>query len=86
MKITIDTKEDSHEEIKKVISMLSALVGEKSFTNSRDIFSDSSSPTSSSESTNAFANMFGGDSSSNPTTITEIKEEKKKTPEIQILY
>ncbi len=84
MKITIDTKEDSHEEIKKVISMLSALVGEKSFTNSRDIFSDSSSSTS--DSTNAFANMFGGDSSSNPTTITEIKEEKKKSPEIQILY
>ncbi|MBL7056323.1 hypothetical protein ISS07_05400, partial [Candidatus Woesearchaeota archaeon] len=29
MKITIDTKEDSHEEIKNIISMLSSLVGSK---------------------------------------------------------
>ena len=29
MKITIDTKEDSHEEIRKVIRMLSSLIGEK---------------------------------------------------------
>jgi hypothetical protein len=35
MKITIDTKEDSHDEIRRVIKMLSSLVGEQQpvFTN-----------------------------------------------------
>lgn len=39
MKITIDTKEDSHEDIKKVISMLQNLIGnEKVYTNQGNIF------------------------------------------------
>jgi hypothetical protein len=34
MKITIDTKEDSHEELRRVIKMLSAMIGEASEYNS----------------------------------------------------
>lgn len=57
MKITIDTKEDSPEEIKKVISFLSGIVGEKEIMSNRNIFDDSK-PSSDSGS-NAFLNMFG---------------------------
>ena len=56
MKITIDTKEDSHEEIQKVIKMLSSLVGQEVISNSADIFADSNRSSSS--------DMFGDDSSS----------------------
>ncbi len=77
MKITIDTKEDSKEEIRKAISMLSALVeGSAVYTNtgiekqrSSNIFSDEPSsmsspePSSPAPSQNAFANMFGAMSS-----------------------
>ena len=38
MKITIDTKEDSHDEIRKIIKVLSSLVGEETFTNQGDVF------------------------------------------------
>jgi len=61
MKITIDTKEDSHMEIRKVIRMLSSLVGEKEIiSNQKDVFSDDTDneDTGSSESTGIF-NMFG---------------------------
>jgi len=40
MKISIDTKEDSHEEIKKIIKMLSSLVGEEVVTNQPEVISD----------------------------------------------
>ncbi|MFH1316530.1 MAG: hypothetical protein ABII01_03365 [Candidatus Woesearchaeota archaeon] len=78
MKITIDTKEDSHEEIRKVIRLLNHLIGESSepandLISNRDIFSDSSEPLSqntrpsSQSSGNAFVNMFGSfDSNSSP--------------------
>ena len=53
MKIQIDTKEDSHEEIKKVIKMLSSLVGEQEImSNQGNIFADDSQ-------NNVSANMFG---------------------------
>ena len=52
MKITIDTKEDSHEEIKKAIRMLSSLIGEK------EIFSNT--PQIDEQKTgDAFSAMFG---------------------------
>ena len=39
MKITIDTKEDSHEEIQKAIRLLSALIGDKEIiSNQGDLF------------------------------------------------
>ena len=43
MKITIDTKEDSHEEIRKIIKMLSSLVGEEAFTNQGNVFENQGS-------------------------------------------
>ncbi len=66
MKITIDTKEDSHEELRKVIKMLSSLVGEEVMNSQSDIFSDSSAPTDSSKTGNsetANSDMFSDDSS-----------------------
>ena len=87
MKITIDTKEDSHEEIQRVIKMLSSLVGEEMMSNQGDIFSDSSSESKSSdmfsdessktEGSDIF-NMFGSSESSNSETKTEDTEEKKE--------
>ena len=70
MKISIDTKEDSHEEIKKVIKMLQNLVGE-----SQEIFSNEpiSSPQ---ETTSAFNNIFGdADDSQNSSTQAETSTE-----------
>jgi hypothetical protein len=98
MKITIDTKEDSPTEIKRVITMLQHLVGEGARTNApRNIFEDDtpilagSEPTEeSSEPTNAFANMFGS-APTTPSTDEETEtidldeddsEETKEVPEI----
>lgn len=55
MKISVDTKEDSHEEIRKVIKMLQSLVGDaqESFTNQPA--SEPSTETAGSP----FANIFG---------------------------
>jgi hypothetical protein len=61
MKITIDTKEDSHEEIRKVIGMLQKLVGEAQ-TNG-GLFSGSPSSEPSPASSGGFMNMFGDNSS-----------------------
>ena len=55
MKLTIDTKEDSHDDIRKVIKMLQHLVGSDSYSNydsessSRNIFDDPSPSLSPSE-------------------------------------
>ena len=81
MKITIDTKEDSAADIRKVIALLSRMIEDSG--HSSNIFEDDSSPSlgsSSSESAggNAFANMFGD----NPTLAEEKKEEKEDIPEI----
>jgi|TARA_Y100000310_G_C20078499_1_gene532693 hypothetical protein len=81
MKIEIDTKHDSAEEIKKVIKMLQHLVGHSAYTNSPNIFEDSTSfgtgsvspetsPAPETSQGNAFVNMFGD----TPTT-SEAKEE-----------
>ena len=67
MKITIDTKEDSPADIRKVIALLSKMIegGEEHHSN---IFEDSSpsvrEESGGSAGMNAFANMFGGGSSS----------------------
>ena len=53
MKVSVDTKEDSHEEIKKVIKMLQNLVGD-----SQEVFINQ--PTEQSQSTeNTFTNILG---------------------------
>ena len=52
MKITIDTKEDSYEEIRKIIKMLSSLIGEKEvMTNQPEINEQKTG--------DAFSSMFG---------------------------
>ncbi len=87
MKITIDTKEDSAADIRKVIALLSKMIEDSG--HHSNIFEDDSIPgletpkTSDSESAggNAFANMF----SDNPILAEEKKEDKEKedTPEIR---
>lgn len=77
MKITIDTKEDSKEEIKRAIHLLSGLVGGGEFKRAEidgikpesDIFSSSYGGSDNSEnSDNAFANMFGNGGSETETS------------------
>ncbi len=80
MKIEIDTKEDSPEEIKKVIKMLQHLVGEHSYTNQPNIFEDSS--TTPTESTNAFASMFGDSEEQKEDHMGGPEEEKEEIPEV----
>jgi len=86
MQIVIDTSKDSHEEIKKVIRMLSELVGETVYTNSPAV--DAPSPESE-ETTSAFNSMFGdigGGAAPVPEpgaapVAEEVEEEEKKPAE-----
>lgn len=94
MKITIDTSQDSHTDIKKAIKMLQSIVGEGpvySNSHSRNIFDDpspglgpSSEPAlvAEQDTGNAFANIF--DSPAPASDSEEKKEEEEKDlPEIQ---
>ena len=74
IKITIDTKEDSFEDIKKAIKMLSSLVGQ-SPPESRNVFESESMPA---------GHIFGGILDSNETKSPEPIEEKKKEAEEEI--
>ena len=71
MKITIDTKEDSHEEIKKIIKMLSSLVGEEILTNQGNIFEDKGSDLGNND-------IFGMFENKNTPEEQKTKEEKKE--------
>jgi hypothetical protein len=77
MKISIDTKEDSPEEIKKAIRMLSSLVGEKVNTNQGNVFEDSSTGLgdTSESGGSAFGNMFGDDAINNQPNEDTLEEE-----------
>lgn len=57
MKITIDTKEDSNQDIRNVIRMLQHLVGEQSATTQPNVFEDSKPAVGSDG--DAFSNFFG---------------------------
>ena len=92
MKISIDTKEDSHEEIRKVIRMLQHLVGESSYSNQSNIFdNDSPSLPSSSESesseggTSAFGAMFGDDSNVVSPEVSEESSDSSSDSEVEII-
>ena len=82
MKITIDTKEDSHDEIRKLIKMLQHLVGENAVSNAPNIFGETSSAPSAA--TDAFANLFDSVQDNAPQSDTNlvVQEEKKETPKI----
>ena len=81
MKITIDTKEDSHEEIRKIIRMLSSLVGEEVMTNSEvvnqsDIFSSSNAQTEGSDMFSMFnANSENASPEKKPEEVKQTKQE-----------
>ena len=86
MKIQIDTKEDSHEEIRKVIRMLSSLVGEQEvISNQGNIFSDNPQDNSgNNQSTDIFGML---DSSANSgTSESSLSSEKtdKKDDDVSI--
>ena len=72
MKISIDTKEDSKEEIRKVISMLSALVDQPQHSN---IFDDSSPPE-----TGSLMGMFDAEPSTGDSDDSEDTEPEDKPP------
>jgi hypothetical protein len=96
MKLTIDTKEDSHDEIRKAIRMLSTIVGDEHvYTNSphkqrtANIFESGSNtvtpaPSSSEASGSVFGNIFG-DSSPAATENSEEKKDKEKEEKPQII-
>jgi len=69
MRITIDTKEDSKEELRKLIKMLSAIVDENDFRTNSDM------PAS-----EGLFNLFADNNSSNPGQVfdTPVNESKKK--------
>src|SRR3989338_7040596 len=79
MRITIDTQQDSHENIKKAIKMLQTIVGEGPYSNSPDMFSSDSTATdtpSETTSSNPFTNIFGDDISPSKTeTISKEDDE-----------
>lgn len=78
MKISVDTKEDSHDDIRKVIRMLQHLVGE-----SQDIYTNQPSASQSSSTepiASPFANIFG-DTSVAPQVMTNSPEATQKTQE-----
>jgi len=69
MKITIDTKEDSKEELKKLIRMLSAIVDDNDFRTNNDMPSG-----------DGLFNLFSDNSSPNPSPVfdTPLNENEKK--------
>ncbi len=97
MKIQIDTKEDSHEEIKKVIKMLSSLVGgHEVISNQGNIFADSQNTASANifdtpqnndanNQTNNMFSMFGSNSQNGTEPIpVEKKDNSQEGAELHI--
>ena len=95
MKITIDTSQDSHSDIKKAIRLLTSVVGHEHevYSNapvSMNVFDDPSPTVGPSEPvsdpepapTNAFASMF--DSAPATNAEPEVEEEKKDTPQVEL--
>jgi len=78
MKITVDTKEDSHDDIRKVIKMLQNIVGD-----AQEIFSNqqinSSLNVSSDSSDSPIANIFGDSSSTEQETSTSSEATPSET-------
>jgi len=84
MKITIDTKEDSHQEIRKIIKMLSSLIGEETFTNQGNIFEDSSPEVNTGQ--NMFRMFDSGNAQPENTPSVNIEEKKpvEKEPDVDL--
>ncbi len=98
MKITIDTKEDNHEDIKKVIALLNGMIGNNSnIYSNQSLGSSLNSSSAPADSTNMMS-MFGDDSASAAKTTPDTapnfgsflnlvdgkkKEENKGMPKIE---
>jgi len=82
MKITIDTKEDSHQEIRKIIKMLSSLVSEESFTNQGNIFEDPSPEVKTGQ--NMFGMFDSGSTTSENTPSVKVEEKKPEEKESEV--
>jgi len=92
MKITIDTSQDSHTDIRKAIKMLQSIVGESNvYSNSpsRNIFDDPSpdlgpssepAPAQEQNTGNAFASIFDSPA---PASEEEKEEEKEEMPQLE---
>ncbi|MDA1197165.1 MAG: hypothetical protein O2779_04340 [Nanoarchaeota archaeon] len=97
MKITIDTQEDSHEDIEHALSLLRSLMGKKMYSNSPNIFESddpvvglAAEPTEA-PSGNIFGSMFGDSSSSAPpaepveTTLIEEDDDVESDESVEII-
>ena len=71
MKITIDTQHDTHEDIKKVLHILSNILEKKDFIVPSSTYQENISTTNNETSPTGFMNMFGDSST----------EEKKEIPD-----
>ena len=77
MKISVDTKEDSHGDIRKVIKMLQHLVGDN-----QEVFTNQPSSESGTETAGSpFANIFGDTSSTSETSTTASETTQETTEE-----
>lgn len=99
MRITIDTKDDSHEDIRKVISLLQGMIRHNESSGSdpsRNIFEDGSpalsgSSEASSGPSEGLFNMFGSNETSSKDGVMEnseseqAKEEEDEKPSVQIV-
>ena len=89
MKITIDTKEDSHDEIRKLIRMLQHLIREQPVTNQPNIFEDPNSfgvssqdeVSSTSSQGNVFGNIFDTPTQTENSEPSQTKEQAPETEE-----
>ncbi|GEM_PF-1404391 len=80
MKLSIDTREDSHEDIKKIIRMLQNIVGD-----SQEVFTNQpvSQDANNSSSSSPFANIFGEISSSSGTEQGQVPFAQESPAETQ---
>ncbi len=95
MKLTIDTSQDSHNDIRKAIKLLQSVVGEGpvySNSPSRNIFDDPSpslapssepEPVAEQDTGNAFASIFDNPAPASEEDAKLKEEEDKDIPEIQ---
>jgi hypothetical protein len=73
MKISIDTKEDSHEEIRKAIKMLQHITGD-----SDEVFTNQ--PAADETGSNPFTNIFGDTSSDSNNQLPESASNSEQAP------
>ena len=78
MEIKINTKEDSHDDIRKAIKMLQHIIGDpqETYTNEPQLAQESSQSTGS-----AFNSIFGDTSNSSEASVTPSKTSEEQTEE-----